>query len=347
MTKTKIAALASHAIGRRDEEAEPPRYLLHRAIIFRRSWLDKGPLAKPVDRPQISIMSGPSFSLVPHRGVIAVGGPDRVDFLQGLISNDTTKVAPGRAIWAALLTAQGRFLNDMFVADGGNDTLLLETERARAPALAKKLGLYKLRSKVTVEDRSTAMDVAVVFGPGAETVLPLAGGVAFVDPRLPELGVRLLAPASQATALLAVRGVVAAPIEAYDALRLRLGVPDGSRDLVVDKALLLENGFDELNGVDWQKGCYMGQELTARTKYRALIRKRLFPVRIEGALPEPGTAIFKNGQEVGELRSGSGSRALAMLRLDAVQAGQELKAGETGVVPEIPDWMRLPETTAP
>jgi folate-binding Fe-S cluster repair protein YgfZ len=91
----------------------------------------------------------------------------------------------------------------------------------------------------------------------------------------------------------------------------------------------------------------MGQELTARTKYRALIRKRLFPVRIEGALPEPGTAIFKNGQEVGELRSGSGSRALAMLRLDAVQAGQELKAGETGVVPEIPDWMRLPETTAP
>jgi folate-binding protein YgfZ len=200
---------------------------------------------------------------------------------------------------------------------------------------------------VTVEDRSAAMDVAVVFGPGAETVLPLAGGVAFVDPRLPELGVRLLAPASQATALLAVRGVVAAPIEAYDALRLRLGVPDGSRDLVVDKALLLENGFDELNGVDWQKGCYMGQELTARTKYRALIRKRLFPVRIEGALPEPGTAIFKNGQEVGELRSGSGSRALAMLRLDAVQAGQELKAGETGVVPEIPDWMRLPETTAP
>jgi folate-binding protein YgfZ len=293
------------------------------------------------------VMSALSFSLVPHRGVIAVGGPDRVDFLQGLISNDTTKVAPGRAIWAALLTPQGRFLNDMFVADGGGDTLLVETERERTPALAKKLGLYRLRSKVTVEDRSAAMEVAVVFGRDAENVLPIEGATAFVDPRLPELGVRVLAPAGQAAILLAARGCTEASLSAYDTLRLELGVPDGSRDLIVDKALLLENGFDELNGVDWQKGCYMGQELTARTKYRALIRKRLFPVRIEGALPAPGTSIHKDGQEVGELRSGSGSRALAMLRLDAVKAGQKLTAGEVGVLPEIPAWMRLPETADP
>src|SRR5258708_21027505 len=150
-------------------------------------------------------MVAPSFSLVSHRGVIAVGGPERVEFLQGLISNDTTKVAAGRAIWAALLTAQGRFLNDMFVADGGADTLLLETERERAPALAKKLGLYKLRSKVTVEDRSAAMDVAVVFGSGAENALPIEGTLAFVDPRLPELGVPVLAPAATPTALLSPR----------------------------------------------------------------------------------------------------------------------------------------------
>ena len=256
-------------------------------------------------------------------------------------------MAPGCAIWAALLTPQGRFLNDMFVADGGNDVLLLETERERTPALAKKLGLYKLRSKVTVEDRSAAMEVAVVFGPDAEKVLPIEGATAFVDPRLAELGVRVLAPAGQAAALLAARGCTEAPLAAYDALRLELGVPDGSRDLVVDKALLLENGFDELNGVDWQKGCYMGQELTARTKYRALIRKRLFPVRIEGALPAPGTSIYKDGQEVGELRSGSGQRALAMLRLEAVTAGQKLMAGDVGVLPEIPAWMRLPDTADP
>ena len=100
---------------------------------------------------------------------------------------------------------------------------------------------------------------------------------------------RVLAPAGQAAALLAARGCAEAPLAAYDALRLELGVPDGSRDLPVEKALLLESGFDELHGVDWQKGCYMGQELTARTKYRALIKKRLFPVRVEGALPAPGT----------------------------------------------------------
>src|SRR5262249_53086552 len=157
-----------------------------------------------------------------------------------------------------------------------------------------------------VEDRSAAMEVAVVFGRDAAKALPVDGAVSFVDPRLPELGLRVLAPAGAAQGTLAARGFAQAPLEAYDALRLELGVPDGSRDLVVEKALLLENGFDELNGVDWQKGCYMGQELTARTKYRALIRKRLLPITIDGALPPPGTAILKDGQEVGEVRSGSG-----------------------------------------
>src|SRR5258708_28740899 len=128
-------------------------------------------------------MSARQFSLVPHRSVIAVGGPDRVEFLQELISNDATKVAPGRTIWAALLTPQGRFLNDMFVADGGNDSFLLETERERAPGLAKKLAMYKLRSQVTVEDRSKPLDGAVAYGPAAAHTLPSDGAVAFVAPR--------------------------------------------------------------------------------------------------------------------------------------------------------------------
>ena len=130
-------------------------------------------------------MTARQFSLSPHRSVIAIGGPDRVEFLQGLISNDTTKVAPGRSVWAALLTPQGRFLNDMFVADGGDGTLLLEPERERAAALAKKLSLYRLRSKVTVEDRGKSLEVAVAYGPDATTTLPLDGAIAaFVDPRL-------------------------------------------------------------------------------------------------------------------------------------------------------------------
>lgn len=290
-------------------------------------------------------MSVLSFSLLPHRSVIAVGGPDRIEFLQGLISNDTTKVAPGRAVWAALLTPQGRFLNDMFVVDanpgGEADTLLLETERERAPALAKKLTLYKLRSKVTVEDRNAAMEVAVVFGAGAEGALQIDGAISFVDPRLAELGVRVLAPAGTAAALLSARGITAAPLDDYDALRLSLGVPDGSRDLPVEKALLLESGFDELNGVDWKKGCYMGQELTARTKYRALVRKRLFPVSVEGALPAPGTSVYLDGKEVGELRSGSGRRALALLQTEAARGPGLLTADGVQVVPAIPPWMRL------
>ncbi len=286
-------------------------------------------------------MSAPSFSLIPHRSVIAVGGADRVEFLQGLISNDTTKVAPGRAVWAALLTPQGRFLNDMFVADGGDDTLLLETERERAPALAKKFSLYKLRSKVTVEDRSAAMEVAVVFGTGAERALEIDGAISFVDPRLAELGVRVLAPAGTVAALLSARGITAAPLDDYDALRLSLGVPDGSRDLQVEKALLLESGFDELNGVDWKKGCYMGQELTARTKYRALVRKRLFPVSVEGALPAPGTSVYLDGKEVGELRSGSGRRALALLQAEAARGPGPLLADGVQLIATIPPWMRI------
>jgi hypothetical protein len=279
------------------------------------------------------------FSLLAHRSVIAVSGPDRAEYLQGLISNDTLKVGPGRAIWAALLTPQGRFLNDMFVVEDGSGTFLVETERERAAALARKLKMYTLRSQVTVEDLSAAMEVAVVFGAGAEKVLPITGATAFVDPRLPELGVRVLAPAGQTTSLLL--GLSEAPLADYEALRLKLGVPDGSRDLTVEKALLLESGFDELHGVDWQKGCYMGQELTARTKYRGLIKRRLFPVKVEGALPAPGTPVERDGREVGEIRSGLGDRAIAMLQLEAARA--PLSSGGATITAEVPDWMRLPE----
>ena len=285
-------------------------------------------------------MSSPAFALLPHRSVIAVGGPDRAEFLQGLISNDTAKVGPGRAIWAALLTPQGRFLNDMFVVEDDAGTFLIETERERAPALAKKLKMYTLRSKVTVEDRAAALQVAVVFGPGAAAVLPVAGATAFVDPRLPELGVRVLASVGQAASVL---GLPEAPVAEYETLRLKLGVPDGSRDMTVEKALLLESGFDELHGVDWQKGCYMGQELTARTKYRGLIKRRLFPVKIDGPLPPAGTPVQRDGREVGEIRSGQGDRAIAMLQIEAADGA--LVAESTRIFAERPAWMKIPQNT--
>jgi folate-binding protein YgfZ len=125
----------------------------------------------------------------------------------------------------------------------------------------------------------------------------------------------------------------------YDRLRLSLGVPDGSRDLPVEKAILLENGFDELHGIDWQKGCYMGQELTARTKYRGLVRKRLLPVEIEGPLPAPGTPVMAGDKEAGEMRSGADGLGLALLRLEHLEDG--LRCGESRLKPHRPAWANL------
>jgi folate-binding protein YgfZ len=288
-----------------------------------------------------------SYVVLADRGVLEVAGEDRVPFLQGLISNDVTKAAPDRALYAALLTAQGRYLHDFFVVALG-DALYLDAEAARLEDLGRRLQLYKLRSKVTLSVASERFLVAAAFGadlglgsePGAAALF--AGGVAYVDPRLAALGARLLLPRADADAALA--GWAQAPPEEYDRLRLSLGIPDGSRDLEPEKSILLESGFDELNGIDWQKGCYIGQELTARTKYRALIRKRLLPVAVEGTLPAPGTQIMIGTGEAGELRSGRDGQALALLRLDAVteaEAGAALTAGSARLRPSKPGWLKL------
>ena len=165
------------------------------------------------------------FSLLPHRSVISVAGADRVEFLQGLISNDTTKVAPDHAIWAALLTPQGRFLNDMFVADAGGDTFFLETERERAPALARKLKMYTLRSKVTVEDLGDTLEVAAAFGDDASKALGDRGRrYRSSIPVSQMLGVRVIAPAGQTATLLSARG-----FDRGAARRLRRAAPAARR----------------------------------------------------------------------------------------------------------------------
>jgi folate-binding protein YgfZ len=282
------------------------------------------------------------------RGVLAVGGPDRASFLQGLVSNDTTQISAERAIYAALLTAQGKYLHDFMLAEVG-ETIWLDGEAARLADLKRRLSLFRLRAKVTIDERPDLTVAAVVgntaFGlpsePGAAS--QLGDGVAFVDPRLAELGTRVILPREQLGGVLSEAGAVEADFAEYDQLRLSLGVPDGSRDLVLDKSILLESGFDELHGVDWNKGCYIGQELTARTKYRGLIKKRLFPVRIDGPAPEPGSIISADGHEAGEMRSSRDGVGLALLRLEAVADGRSLAVGDASVVPIAPDWMRLPE----
>ena len=287
------------------------------------------------------------FVVLEDRAVLAIGGPERASFLQGLVSNDTAKIGNERAIYAALLTAQGKYLHDFFLVECSG-TIWLDGEAARLADLKRRLSMYRLRSKVTLDERPD-LAVAAVFGGTTLGLADLPGmarpfetGGAFIDPRLAALGVRVILPRDYIRHVLAEAGAMETDFAEYDRLRLNLGVPDGSRDLVLDKSILLESGFDELHGVDWQKGCYIGQELTARTKYRGLIKKRLFPVKFDGPAPEPGTIVTLDGREAGEVRSSRDGVGLALLRLEAVGNGAKLSAGDTLVLPLTPDWMQLP-----
>lgn len=276
---------------------------------------------------------------LPGRSVIAVAGPDRVAFLQGLVSNDVTRAADGRAVWAALLTAQGKYLHDfIIIADG--ERLLLDVEAARREDLLRRLRLYKLRSKVDLVDLAGQYAVFARLDPARDEDAPVTaveGGWELADPRHPGLGHRLILTPDAAAARNAT-----GDIAAWEAARLALGVPDGSRDLVPEKSILLDNGFDELHGIAWDKGCYVGQELTARTKYRGLVKKRLVPVAVTGPLPAPGTAVTAGATEVGEMRSGHGDLALALIRLETLATGAPLACGTAELRARPPSWINLP-----
>ena len=255
------------------------------------------------------------------RSVLQVTGADRVSFLQGLVSNDVTEAAPGRAVWAALLTPQGKWLADFFIFAEG-ERLLLDCEAAQAGMLAQKLTRFRLRADVQVQPVDLLVHAAWDGDPGAMLQAP--------DPRLDDAGWRVLS----AEVLPATGG-----FEEWDRRRLELGLPDGSRDMEAEKTTLLEAGFDELHGLSWTKGCYMGQELTARTKYRGLLKRRLVPVRVEGALPSPGSPVLRGGVEVGAMRSGQGELGLALVRLDAF--GDALACGGAVLRVVAPGWMAL------
>ncbi len=267
---------------------------------------------------------------LPDRAVIEISGADRVPFLQGLVSNDVTEAAPCHAVWAALLTPQGKWLADFFVlsdTSGPRERLLLDCAAAQAADIAQRLSRFRLRSAVTVAPVPLHVHAA---WDGTPDLPPEA--IAAPDPRLPDAGWRILS----ATPLPAN-----ATAEDWNQHRLALGLPDGARDLEAGRTVLLEAGFDELGGVSWTKGCYMGQELTARTKYRGLVKRRLVPVSVEGAVPAPGTPVLRNGTEVGTMRSGRDGLGLAELRLEALN-GDALDCGGVRLVPRVPQWMRLP-----
>jgi folate-binding protein YgfZ len=257
---------------------------------------------------------------LPNRAILSVTGEDRVSYLQGLVSNDVGLAAPGQAVWAALLTPQGKYLADFFiVADG--DRLLLDVEAAQQADLARRLTRFRLRAKVAVE----ADPLQVYAGWG--TTAPEAGLVV-PDPRLPQAGWRVYGIDLPTTT----------DAEEYDDHRLKLGLPDGTRDMDVDKSILLEAGFDELAGVSWTKGCYLGQELTARTKYRGLVKRRLVPVTADSPLPAPGTPVLRDGVDVGTMRSSQGMLGLALIRVDALDAALECSIP---IKTQLPAWMQI------
>jgi folate-binding protein YgfZ len=258
------------------------------------------------------------------RRVLAVTGADRVPFLNGLVSNDVSLAGPGRAVWSALLTPQGRYLADFFIF-AEPDRLLLDCAVSQSDLVRQRLLRYRLRADVAVEP--TPLHVYAAWGGMPHPTAAIAAA----DPRLDEAGWRLLSEAPLQTN--------AGP-EDWDLHRLRLGLPDGPRDLEPEKTILLEAGFDELGGISWTKGCYMGQELTARTRYRGLVRRRLLPVHGQQTPPH-GARITSDGREVGEMRSSRGAFGLAVLRLEAV--GQRLECNGLPLTVALPGWIRLPE----
>ncbi len=270
------------------------------------------------------------------RGCLAMTGADAAAVLQGVVTNDVDAVAAERAVYAALLTPQGKYLFDFFLTRRADGAIRIEAAADRLDALARRLAMYCLRRDAAVA-REDATGVALAWPadapasrPGASASRPPAPAAApgrdvaaVPDPRDPSLGVRVYAP--DPAAALAAMGVAEGDRAAYDARRIALGVPETGIELVPEETFILEAGFDRLNGVDFRKGCYVGQEVTARMRHKTELRKGLVRVAVEGAA-EPGTPVTDpDGKPAGTLFSQAGGAGLAHLRFD--RAGGELRAG--------------------
>lgn len=266
----------------------------------------------------------PSFAPLDSRALIRVDGPDWRDFLQGLISNDVERLRPGEARFAALLTPQGRMLFDLFVI-GTGEGCLLDVQAAQRQAAIMRLSIYRLRAKVEIAE--AAGRVIALWG-------PLAGPAPtgwIADPRLDGLGWR-------GVDLEPPVGAQVVGEDAYDAWRLGLGVPDPARDCAPDKTYPIEADFDLLNGIDFKKGCYVGQETTSRMKRRGGIRSRMLPIVFDGPAPARGAEVLAGELRAGEALSGRDGRAMALLRLDRIE-GAALTVDGRPVRVDHPAWM--------
>ena len=273
-----------------------------------------------------------------RRGVVTVAGPEAEKFLNDLVTADVSATTSGRAAYAGLLTPQGKVLFD-FVVFRGDDGFLIDVLREKAAELAKRLGFYRLRAKVTIADRSEDLHVLAGWGGAA----PQSDGIVAPDPRLADLGWRAI-----------VGG--AAPVDAteanYDAHRIALGVPEGGIDFAFGDVFPHDADFDQIGGVDFTKGCYVGQEVVSRMEHRHTARRRIVTVSAVSPLPQKGTDVVAGGKPLGILGSSAAGTGLALVRLDrakdAIDRGEPLTAAGIPLTLAIPPWARFtwPATAA-
>src|SRR6267378_1760071 len=288
-------------------------------------------------------------AFLPDRGVVKVSGGDARDFLNGLVTSDVTLLRPGLGRFGALLTPQGKITVDFLITEappGHGGGFLIDCPRALAQSLADKLGFYKLRAKVTVENLSDSLGVLAAWD-GEPAIKP---DLAFTDPRDAALGWRILVPEQLAQKVADLIGAELIDSSAYEAHRIASGIPRGGLDFMYGDAFPHETNMDRLHGVDFDKGCYVGQEVVSRMQHRGTARTRTVRVILEGSSPEPGTAILAGDKPVGTIGSTAGRNGLALIRVDrvadALAAGTPLTSGGLAVrVAEPEDLLIAPKQT--
>jgi folate-binding protein YgfZ len=278
--------------------------------------------------------------LLSERGILALTGKDRKLFLQGLMTNDISLLTPSHSLYSALLTPQGKILHDFFLIEEG-ETILLETQKAQIDLLKKRLNLYKLRSQIMLEEVTDSYKVFVI--PPSQEIQAKAGytqpwqeGLYFIDPRCSLLGARWIVHRKNLPPTFSFRE----DKSEYEILRIKLGIPEMGKDMISERSIPLEVGLHDLNAISWSKGCYLGQELTARTKYRGELRKRLLPVEVLSQPFDSLKPIFNgSGEKAGELHSFLEGFGIARLRLEHIKTSLFIDSIPLKV--HIPCWVSL------
>lgn len=262
--------------------------------------------------------------ILDNRAVITLSGPERKSLLQGIITNNVNHLKDGNGVYSAMLTPQGKFLFDFFLIEQ-DEVIYLDCEKDCMAQLFGKLLMYRLRSNVEIIDQSEKYKIIASTKRIENTLLT------YQDPRHEGMGYRAIVEdaSSQTT-----KGD-------YQRRRLALGIPEGASDFIVDKSTILEGHFELINGVDFEKGCYVGQEVTARMKYRGTLKKAMLPVTLSGPAPDIGTVITnEKGNKIGELRSNCDKNAIGLFRTKDVVFGQQYGCGDINVTPFKPLWLK-------